>query len=101
MLRDNRFDWVTITSPEAATVFREGWLAADQPPVQIAAVGTGTGKALSSMEASGALAPAFRAINGAPMATWFAWTTSQSPSVALRKVHCLPGECSPSGRPVT
>ena len=59
MLRDNRFDWVTITSPEAATVFREGWLAADQPPVQIAAVGTGTGKALSSMEASGALAPAF------------------------------------------
>jgi len=59
VLRDSRFDWVTITSPEAATVFREGWLAADRPPVQIAAVGAGTGKALSSMEASGALDPAF------------------------------------------
>ena len=59
VLRDDRFDWVTITSPEAATVFREGWLAAGQPAVHIAVVGAGTGTTLSGMESSGALDPAF------------------------------------------
>ena len=59
VLRQQRFDWITITSPEAATVFRDAWLAAGQPAVQIAAVGAGTGKALNSMEPSGLLDPAF------------------------------------------
>ncbi len=40
-------------------MFRDAWLAAAQPTVQVAAVGAGTGKALSSMEPSGALDPAF------------------------------------------
>ena len=59
MLRHNRFDWITITSPEAATVFRDAWLAAAQPTVQVAVVGAGTSKALNSMEPGGSLNPAF------------------------------------------
>lgn len=45
-LQNERFDWVCITSPEAATVFIEGWKEAGKPDVRIAVVGKGTGKVL-------------------------------------------------------
>ncbi|KQK23240.1 uroporphyrinogen-III synthase, chloroplastic isoform X2 [Brachypodium distachyon] len=44
LLRDEKFDWITITSPEAATVFLEGWKAAGSPKVRIAVVGAGTAR---------------------------------------------------------
>jgi uroporphyrinogen-III synthase len=38
------FDWVALTSPEAASVFLEGWRAAGQPQgLRLAVVGKGTG----------------------------------------------------------
>jgi uroporphyrinogen-III synthase len=38
------FDWVALTSPEAASVYLEGWKAAGQPEgVRLAVVGKGTG----------------------------------------------------------
>ena len=33
-LQQDNFDWVVITSPEAASVFLRGWEAADRPQVQ-------------------------------------------------------------------
>ena len=33
-LQQGNFDWVVITSPEAAFVFLRGWEAADRPQVQ-------------------------------------------------------------------
>ena len=33
LLQQQRFDWVTITSPEAASTFLEAWKAAGQPQV--------------------------------------------------------------------
>ncbi|KAL5208938.1 hypothetical protein ABZP36_004561 [Zizania latifolia] len=44
VLRDEKFDWITITSPEAASVFLEGWMAAGSPKVRIAVVGAGTAR---------------------------------------------------------
>jgi uroporphyrinogen-III synthase len=38
------YDWVCITSPEAASVFIKGWKDAGKPEVRIAVVGEGTGK---------------------------------------------------------
>jgi uroporphyrinogen-III synthase len=38
------YDWVCITSPEAASVFLKGWREAGKPKVRIAVVGQGTGK---------------------------------------------------------
>jgi len=38
------YDWVCITSPEAASVFIKGWREAGKPEVRIAVVGEGTGK---------------------------------------------------------
>lgn len=46
LLRTERFDWVCITSPEAASVFIRGWKRAGKPDVNIAVVGKGTGKIL-------------------------------------------------------
>ncbi|PNH03285.1 Uroporphyrinogen-III synthase, chloroplastic, partial [Tetrabaena socialis] len=40
------YDWVTITSPEAAAVFLEGWRQAGKPEVRVAVVGGGTGEVL-------------------------------------------------------
>ncbi|KAG2488513.1 hypothetical protein HYH03_013016 [Edaphochlamys debaryana] len=40
------YDWVAITSPEAASVFLEGWQAAGKPAVRVAAVGGGTADVL-------------------------------------------------------
>lgn len=41
-LKSNDYDWVVITSPEAANVFLQGWAEADRPQVRIAVVGQGT-----------------------------------------------------------
>lgn len=48
-LRSTVFDWVAITSPEAANVFVQGWRAAGMPEVRISVVGSGTGKVLEAM----------------------------------------------------
>lgn len=44
VLQTEEFDWVCITSPEAASVFIQGWELAGKPDVNIAVVGKGTGK---------------------------------------------------------
>ena len=49
VLKSTAFDWVAITSPEAANVFVEGWRAAGKPEVRIGVVGKGTGKVLEAM----------------------------------------------------
>lgn len=49
------WDWVCITSPEAAKVFLRGWREAGEPDVPIATVGKGTAKALKGEYARGAL----------------------------------------------
>ncbi|EFN56503.1 hypothetical protein CHLNCDRAFT_34953 [Chlorella variabilis] len=53
------FDWVCITSPEAASVFLEGWRAAGRPPVRLAVVGEGTGRVFEAAAADGAPQPEF------------------------------------------
>ncbi len=50
LLRTERFDWVCITSPEAASVFIQGWKNAGKPHVNIAVVGKGTGKILQATQ---------------------------------------------------
>lgn len=46
-LESNTFDWIVITSPEAASVFISGWREADYPTLgRIAAVGKATGDKL-------------------------------------------------------
>ncbi|KAL8250670.1 hypothetical protein R6Q59_034363 [Mikania micrantha] len=42
LLSATSFDWIIITSPEAALVFLQAWKAAGTPSVKVAAVGTGT-----------------------------------------------------------
>ncbi|KAD4888689.1 hypothetical protein E3N88_20762 [Mikania micrantha] len=42
LLTATSFDWIFITSPEAALVFLQAWKAAGTPSVKVAAVGTGT-----------------------------------------------------------
>ncbi|KAK1263053.1 hypothetical protein QJS04_geneDACA017451 [Acorus gramineus] len=42
VLTDTKFDWIVITSPEAALVFLTAWKAAGTPEVQIGVVGAGT-----------------------------------------------------------
>ena len=49
------WDWVCITSPEAAKVFLRGWREAGEPDVPIATVGKGTAKVLKGEYARGAL----------------------------------------------
>eukprot|EP00951_Prasinocladus_malaysianus_P015848 scaffold122410_cov54-Prasinocladus_malaysianus.AAC.1 len=46
LLREEKFDWVVLTSPEAASVFVEGWESAGRPAIRLAVVGKGTGVAL-------------------------------------------------------
>jgi uroporphyrinogen-III synthase len=50
LLMTQRFDWVCITSPEAASVFIEGWKKAGKPQVRIAVVGKGTGRVLEATQ---------------------------------------------------
>ena len=40
------WEWVVVTSPEAASVFVDGWAVAGKPPTRVAVVGAGTGRAL-------------------------------------------------------
>ena len=40
------WEYVVVTSPEAASVFSEGWAAAGNPSLRVACVGAGTGQAL-------------------------------------------------------
>ena len=40
-LREERFDWVAVTSPEAARVLAEAWQSAGQPRICLAVVGDG------------------------------------------------------------
>eukprot|EP00270_Netrium_digitus_P001003 TRINITY_DN11119_c0_g1_i1.p1 TRINITY_DN11119_c0_g1~~TRINITY_DN11119_c0_g1_i1.p1 ORF type:complete len:366 (+),score=63.81 TRINITY_DN11119_c0_g1_i1:76-1098(+) len=42
--KQKHFDWVVVTSPEAAHVFLEGWRAAGRPNLRLAVVGAGTGQ---------------------------------------------------------
>ena len=49
------WDWVCITSPEAANVFLRAWREAGEPDVPIATVGKGTSKVLKEEYARGAL----------------------------------------------
>ncbi|RCV34345.1 hypothetical protein SETIT_7G152800v2 [Setaria italica] len=46
VLRDDKFDWIIITSPEAAAVFLQGWNSrtAGGPKVRVAVVGAGTAR---------------------------------------------------------
>jgi len=47
-LKSSAYDWVAISSPEAATVFLEAWNEAGKPNVRIAVVGSGTGEVLNA-----------------------------------------------------
>lgn len=58
VLQNDAFDWVCLTSPEAAAVFINGWTEAGKPNVNIAVVGKGTGKILSET-GDAKLEPAF------------------------------------------
>ncbi|WOL03810.1 uroporphyrinogen-III synthase, chloroplastic [Canna indica] len=42
ILHESEFDWIVITSPEAAAVFLEAWRVAGTPKVRIGVVGAGT-----------------------------------------------------------
>ncbi|KAI5068990.1 hypothetical protein GOP47_0015291 [Adiantum capillus-veneris] len=44
VIQEKTFDWIVITSPEAASVFLEGWKLADFPKARLAVVGVGTGQ---------------------------------------------------------
>lgn len=46
LLQQGGFDWLAVTSPEAAAVFLEGWEKAGRPEVRVAVVGGGTREAL-------------------------------------------------------
>jgi uroporphyrinogen-III synthase len=41
-LKTQIFDWIVLTSPEAASVFADSWQAAGMPEVRIAVVGKGS-----------------------------------------------------------
>ncbi|KAH7426409.1 hypothetical protein KP509_10G001000 [Ceratopteris richardii] len=44
------FDWIVITSPEAASVFLDGWRKAGFPEARLAVVGVGTGQVFEKVE---------------------------------------------------
>lgn len=58
LVHENGWDWICITSPEAAAVFLEAWEVAGKPDVPIATVGKGTARILKSEYESGALTAA-------------------------------------------
>lgn len=59
LLVEDQFDYVVLTSPEAAAVFISGWRDAGKPPVRIATVGTGTSRVLLADADAAALTPVF------------------------------------------
>ncbi|KAL8130594.1 hypothetical protein V2J09_019749, partial [Rumex salicifolius] len=52
VLADTKFDWIIITSPEAASVFVNAWRSAGNPPVRIGVVGSGTASIIKEVENS-------------------------------------------------
>jgi uroporphyrinogen-III synthase len=40
-LKSQHFDWIVLTSPEAASVFADSWHASGSPDVRVAVVGEG------------------------------------------------------------
>ncbi|CAI5469725.1 unnamed protein product [Closterium sp. Yama58-4] len=42
VLQEEEFEWIVVTSPEAASVFLTGWRAAGSPALRLAVVGGGT-----------------------------------------------------------
>ena len=58
-LREQGYDWIAITSPEAAAVFVGAWRQAGEPPVRVAVVGKGSGKVLEALVPGGQLNPLF------------------------------------------
>ncbi|KAG2554246.1 hypothetical protein PVAP13_9KG649700 [Panicum virgatum] len=52
VLSNDKFDWITITSPEAAAVFLRGWKAAGSPKVRVAVVGAGTARVFDEVSQS-------------------------------------------------
>ncbi|KAG0610787.1 hypothetical protein M758_7G091300 [Ceratodon purpureus] len=58
-LREVEFEWIIITSPEAASVFLGAWKEADCPKVRISVVGAGTGELFKDAEESNLLEVAF------------------------------------------
>ncbi|KAH7426407.1 hypothetical protein KP509_10G001000 [Ceratopteris richardii] len=49
-IREGMFDWIVITSPEAASVFLDGWRKAGFPEARLAVVGVGTGQVFEKVE---------------------------------------------------
>ncbi|CAO2837146.1 unnamed protein product [Amaranthus hypochondriacus] len=58
-LRETKFDWIVITSPEAGLVFLEAWRAAGSPFVKVGVVGTGTASVFKVVQSSNCLQVAF------------------------------------------
>lgn len=52
VLRNDKFDWIIVTSPEAAAVFLQGWKAAGSPKVRVAVVGEGTARVFHEVSES-------------------------------------------------
>eukprot|EP00250_Pteridium_aquilinum_P018389 c24064_g1_i1 orf=226-1101(+) len=50
VIQESTFDWIVITSPEAASVFLEGWKLAGSPKAKLAVVGAGTGQVFENIE---------------------------------------------------
>lgn len=48
ILLDKEFDWVTVTSPQAAEVLCEAWKAANSPKLRVATVGKATSMVLEA-----------------------------------------------------
>ena len=46
VLKEDAFDYVVVTSPEAAAVLLEGWKQAGSPPIRVASIGESTSTAL-------------------------------------------------------
>lgn len=67
------FDWVCITSPEAASVFIEGWRAAGRPAVRLAVVGEGTGRVFTAGAADGVPQPQFVPTVVSPLLGLLVW----------------------------
>jgi len=73
------WEWVVVTSPEAASVFLAGWRAAGSPPTRVAVVGAGTGRALLEVEPG-------------PLRVEFAPTLANAASLAA-ELPSMPGGC--------
>jgi uroporphyrinogen-III synthase len=56
-LRGSRYDWVVITSPEAASIFCTAWEAAGRPTVRVATVGAATSQTLGASGVEVAFVP--------------------------------------------